>query len=302
MGGVGTYRMLALHPDLFAGGIAWSACSGNPGYCTGTNMLPSDLFSNYRNVEILMHKGHTDYLLPSYTTIQDAARLEARGYPYQMALFTQGSHTSVYRWDTWRLESDFIRGLRIDTDPVRVTYRTSEAWWRPEISPRLVYDHAYWVSGLRTRDQTLGVNSYGTIDATTRGLGRADYTTREMDPTVSTGEEFEPEGCPYPGPTEFCMGHTHSGREKILGADAPRKNTFEATLLNLRAAALDMQRMGLSTDEPLTAEISTDGPVDVTILGAGSVNVTGAPFSQQGSDVTLHLPDAGTYTITLTRS
>ncbi|MGH2756015.1 MAG: hypothetical protein ACRDLB_16500 [Actinomycetota bacterium] len=302
MGGVGTHRMLGLHPDLFAGGIVWSGCSGNPGYCTGTYTMPSDLFPNYRNTEVFMHKGVTDWLLPAYMTVQDAARLEALGYPYKMALFAQGEHNSISRWDRYRLEADFINAVRIDSDPVRVTYRTSEEWWRPEISPRLVYDHAYWVSGLRVRDTALGDDSYGSIDATTRGLGRDEYTTKAIQPTVSTGAEWEPESCPYTGNSnkDMCMTHTFSGREKVPGVNAPRQNSFEAELSNLRAAALDMQRMGLSTDEPLIAEIRTDGPVDVTILGTGPVDVNGVPVTQQDQDVVLHFSSAGTYTVTLT--
>jgi len=304
MGGVGTYRMLALHPDEFGGGVDWSGCAGSPGYCTIVEMEPGDLFANYRNNELFIHHGALDWLLPVHMAVHNAGRMEALGYPYRLAIFTQTEHTGFYSFDSWKLESEFIRPLRIVENPVRVTYKTSEAWWRPEISPRLVYDHAYWVSGLHTRNTSLGDRSYGTVDATTLGLGHGEYSTRPIPPSISTGAELEPKNCQFTGPSAraFCMTHTFSGREKVEGEETPRQNFFSASLTNLRAAAFDMQRMGLTMDEPLVAEISTDGAADVTILGTGPVNVDGAEAVQEGDDVVVKLPASGTYTVTLTRA
>jgi len=304
MGGVGTYRMLALHPDLFAGGVDWSGCAHSPGYCTAVEMAPGELFANYRNHELFIHHGGLDYLLPAYMAGHNAARMEALGYPYRMALFPHVEHTGFYYFDSWRLESEFIRPLRIDENPVHVTFRTSEAWWRPEISPRLVYDHAYWVSGLRTRDPTLSDRAYGTVDATTMGLGRSEDSSAPFAPTFSLGAELEPNDCQFYGPSgrAFCMSHTYSGREDVPGEAVPRQNSFTTTLRNLRAAAFDMERMGLSVEEPLVVEITTDGTSDVTILGTGQVSVEGAEAVQAGNDIVLKLPSAGVYEISLVAS
>jgi pimeloyl-ACP methyl ester carboxylesterase len=304
MGGLGTYRLLALHPDLFAGGVSWSGCASNPGYCQTLSQAPSDLFENYRDVQLFVNHDAEDWLLPVYMDVENAAHLETLGYPYKMAIYAEGEHTGFYFWDSWRLQGDFIRGLRIERNPVRVTYKTSEAWWRPKISPRLVYDHAYWVSGLRTRDTSKGDTAYGTVDATTKGLGRSEYTTAPMQPSASTGSEGKPAGCQFSGDAgkDFCMTHTLTGREKIAGEAAPRQNAFSATLTNLRATAFDLKRMGLSTGAPLVAQISTDGASEVRLVGTGPVKVAGASAVQRGNDVVLRLSAAGSYTVTLTRS
>jgi hypothetical protein len=281
--------------------VDWSGCAHSPGYCTAVEMAPGELFANYRNHELFIHHGALDYLLPAYMAGHNAARMEALGYPYRMALFPHVEHTGFYYFDSWKLESEFIRPLQIDENPVRVTYRTSEAWWRPEISPRLVYDHAYWVSGLRTRDQTLGDRAYGLVDATTFGLGRTEETSTEIEPRVSLGAELEPNDCQFYGPSgrDFCMTHTYTGRENVPGEAVERQNSFTATLRSLRAAAFDIGRMGLSVDEPLVVQITTDGPSDVTILGTGSANAEGVEAVQQGADTVLKLPSAGTYSVTL---
>jgi ABC-type branched-subunit amino acid transport system substrate-binding protein len=71
------------------------------------------------------------------------------------------------------------------------------------------------------------------------------------------------------------------------------------TLTNLSAAAFDAKRMGLDLATPLVATLKTDGAGDVTLLGVGATRVTGADASQHGDDVVLHLPQSGTYTVTL---
>ena len=287
MGGLGTSRLLGLNPDLFAGGIIWSGCAGNAGYCTW-DKAPIDLFGNYRNLETLIHHGGTDYLLPPYMATQNAAELERLGYPYELYMHPTAGHTTFMNWDHWHREAAFIRRQVADPNPPHVTYRTSEAWWSPEISPRLVFDHAYWVSDLRVRDTALAEKAYGTVDATTSGLGGSDLVTRPATPSASAGPP---------------AAYTFSGRTAdAQGTPIAKANRFTATLTNLRVAGFDLARMGLTTDSALTATVTTDGATDVRLRGAGPVSVSGASSEQDGDDVVIHLAAAGTHELTLTRS
>lgn len=289
MGGIGTYRLAALHPDRFAAAIIWSSCAGGPGAACASPEESVDLFPNLRHVEAMIHHGGADPLITGNHAPHAAAALEELGYPHEMYFFTFAGHTSVVEWSNYRFERDFIaRQKPIDPNPAHVTYRTSEGWWSPEISPQLVYDHAYWVSGLRVRDTTLGDRAFGTVDAVTHGRGGTEPATQAIEPVYRNVPPNQ---------------HLYSGRKVVPGGTPiPQGNRFTATLENLRAASFDLKRMSLTTvSAPLSATIETDGAATVRLLGSGPVSVAGAVAAQDGNDVIVTLPAAGTHQLTITR-
>ncbi len=98
--------------------------------------------------------------------------------------------------------------------------------WAPELSPDLVFDSAYWVSGLRVRDTTLGARSRGMVDAVTRGRGGEELVTKPV-------AEAYPVGPPTP--------YTLQARRAVPGvAPITKANDLTATLTNLRLARFDL--------------------------------------------------------------
>jgi hypothetical protein len=59
-------------------------------------------------------------------------------------------------------------------------------------------------------------------------------------------------------------------QETPLATLPAARNAFEATLAGAHAATLDAREMGLDTTRPITARITTDTPLELTLLGEGT--------------------------------
>lgn len=286
MGGSGTSRFITTRPDMFAAAIPFNGCYGEVPQC-GSNDPPLDYWENIRNVPVMLNHGVQDrtvyYPLPQISL----NRLEALQYRYEFLSNAEWGHNTVQAVDDYQREFAFLDAKRIDPNPPHVTFKTpAEVMWAPQLSPDLVFDRAYWVSGLRVRDTSLGAKATGTVDAITHGRGGEDLVTERVD-------EQYPEGPPAP--------YVVQARRAVAGAaQIVRANRFTATLTNLRLATFDLPRMGLSTVETVTASLTTDGAADVRLLkGAGCATVQGASTSIDGGDLLVRLPLPGVYALSL---
>lgn len=294
MGGYGANRLLVTNPDLFAGGVLHSAAVGDATHDYGGTSYedaynpgqgnPVDLLENNRNHRIQFIHGIPDQSAFYALLELELQRLDELGYPHEVLSHPTWQHTTVFTVNDWRREAAFISSLHGDADPPHVTYSTSEAWWRPDVSPGLVFDRAYWVSGLRVRDTSQGLHSLGTVDAVTLGLGKSEPVTAAIPAAFFTGP---------PAP------YLRTGRE-IVGATKPSPaNQFTTSLTNLSAVAFDLARMGVTTATDFAADVTTDGPVELRLVGAAPATVEGAPAAIDGGDVVVSLPEAGTYRLTV---
>jgi hypothetical protein len=115
-----------------------------------------------------------------------------------------------------------------------------------------VGDHAYWLSGLRTRK-----DGTGTVDAVSRAFGVADPTATSFGygGGALTGGEI-------PAMAYVSRSQTWGPFGKAAKADA-----LALTVSNLKTVTVDVARAGLSCGA--TLEVKTDGPLDVVLAGCG---------------------------------
>jgi hypothetical protein len=62
-------------------------------------------------------------------------------------------------------------------------------------------------------------------------------------------------------------------QEQPLAALPAARNAFEVTVNGADRAELDAAEMGLDTRVPITGTVTTDRPLQLTLLGAGTVTV-----------------------------
>ncbi|MBI4767829.1 MAG: hypothetical protein HY787_25070 [Deltaproteobacteria bacterium] len=180
--------------------------------------------------------------------------LKGLGYEYLFQRYAGYGHGSLYDEDEWILPAQWLKEAPArNINPARVTYKTCEAWWRPDISQDLVFDKAYWVSGLRVRDTSLGTTAYGLIDVTT-------YALKGSNPGVETvgGDGYTPTNNNY---------YTYTGQNYVWPDKAlPLRNRFEMHLTNLKSVTLDPARMGLRFPY-VSFTVDSDGPATLTLTG-----------------------------------
>jgi hypothetical protein len=305
MGGLGVDRLTVLNPDLFASSVRWAAAAGlerdNEPADTATghpgNGYPIDLAVNTRGKNWLIRHCTGDEVAPYAGVLPLVQALDELRYTYRFRSLVGCDHLLPeipqvpvtyldYTDDARQTEA-----ARIDPNPARVTYRTSEAWWRPDISPELVFDHAYWISGLRVRDTSAGLTAYGTADATTHG--RLDTQPDAVATPPASG-------------TQGTYPYLETGRQPEPTTDGPTTNKLSAALTNLRAVTFDLPRMNLRTTSPLSVSLTTDGPVEIRLHGTapntGATDCTSTPcpvVTMEGAVSTFALPVAGTYSLVL---
>ena len=113
--------------------------------------------------------------------------------------------------------------------------------------------HAYWMSGLEPVDAAKGTARF---DGTSLGLPRVPHDTfpeaGQQNGPAATGN-----GAPY-----TMEGQTW---REDPGATPPTANEFDITLSGAKAVTLDLDRMKLSLDKPLTGKVTTDAPLQLTL-------------------------------------
>lgn len=141
-----------------------------------------------------------------------------------------------------------------DENPARVVYKAVPFHWYPRLSDKLVFDGAYWVSGMRLREQP-SADSFGRIEATSRAL--ADKLREQAEKIGPEVRAFQPSGDRY----------KFQGRRWQSADLGQELNGFEATLHNLSAVTLDTARMQLDVRLPIAMTATGDSLTDLTLVG-----------------------------------
>jgi len=248
MGGIGTFRLAAHYPDLFA---RIQPTVGDEGEL--------EVLASLRNVPVLMWNNHGDELVNNAGFQETADELDALGYRYELdafqpcanpgcsALFPNHLQLAINDW--YAPAADFLGEARVERNPAHVTYVVNPARNYPELD--LVGDHAYWLSGLELRD---GAES-GEIDALSHGFGVGD---------------------PEPGDTETGMGTLEGGnfgsllytfQKKTWGErpSQPPQNRVVVSATGIASAVLHVKRARVACD--VEVEIESDGPLTVELAG-----------------------------------
>jgi hypothetical protein len=254
MGGIGTFRMGALYPDL------WSVAVPIIGYA---RPAVEPLLTNYENLEILQLNGALDPLIPIDRAQGTTDLLDTLGLRFQAwMLDNRGHEAGGYAYDC--VYRDLPNRVRV-VNPARVRYTVDPAMTviDPETGLELVHDRAYWVSGIVVAEQAM----HGTVDASSLALEQ-----RGVDQVLRTDERYEgdDDGRDLCGPNPaITTGDTWRYRAIgwIVKDDAPRENALEVTLTNLAAATFDMARAGLGGGVAARLQVNTDTDAAIVLTG-----------------------------------
>jgi hypothetical protein len=261
MGGVGSFKLGSQFPDLFA--------RIQP--TVGFELTTGDLAS-LRNVPVLMWNNDGDELANDGAFNSTAGALDAFGYRYEIDVYRPcanpacsplfPNHLQLAVNDEYAPAAAFLGDARVDRNPAHVTYVLDDTRNHPGLF--LNGDHAYWLTNLKRRDAGAGV---GQIDAVSRGFGVGDPPANPTQPGAGqlTGGNL--------GAIEF------TSRTKTWGAApaAPRADAVDVNAKNISQAAIDPSRASIGCGA--TVNITSDGPIDVTLLGCNrTVHSDGGPL------------------------
>jgi len=254
MGGIGTFRLGALYPDL------WSVAVPIIGYARPS---VEPLLSNFSNLEILQINGALDALIPAALPEATTDKLDELGLTFRAwMLDDRGHEAGGYAYDcVYRDLADYVR-VR---NPARVRYTVDPGMFvvDPATGLELVHDRAWWVSAIAVADDS----RLGAVDAHSLALAQ-----RELEELARTDERYEggDAGRDLCGPNpDITTGDTWRYRalERITGDELPLENTLEVSLTNLTAATFDLGRAGLGGGVAARLQVTTDTDATVVLTG-----------------------------------
>jgi len=255
MGGYATYKLGSQFPDLFAAG---QPTVGPPGLGVGAAVaqgsLTTPMLPSLRHVPVKMWVGTLDELVPIPTTIAHAQAADTAGLRYEFDVFTFADHFALAVNDQYAPAAEFLGDRRVVRNPAHVTYVRNQAMDSPELGFKA--DHAYWLSGIRVRDEGAG-DGLGRVDAISRAFGRGDSPVL---PTQTTAGVLA--GGFFPA-----MPFAEQSQAWGPAPTTPKADELVLDLQNLERVRVHTKRARLSCNPEL--EITSDGPASVVLAGCG---------------------------------
>ena len=261
MGAIGSFRLAAQFPDLFA---RVQPTVGDEG---STEVLPS-----LRNVPILMWNNHGDELVNNAGFQETADALDALGYRYEMDAFQPctnfagdpacsplfPNHLQLAINDWYAPAAEFLGEARVERDPAHVTFVRYPT--REHANLKFVADHAYWVSRIRLRE---GVEQ-GQIDAVSHGFGVGDPV-----PADSESGSGSLEG-------GYLGTLTYTFQKRVWGdpPTQPKANRVDITATGIESAIIHVKRAQVDCDAEVKI-VETDGPLAIRLAGCNRTVTSG---------------------------
>ncbi len=203
MGGFGAYRLGTRYPDLWAALIP----------VIGHGAANRNLFENLGNLPIYQVNGANDPLVSYSAALEDVALLDALEIPFVFyGLLDRGHDPSANSQCVRDNAKHYVR----DTNPADIVYVVDPATFQidPERDLEIVYDSAYWLSGIELADAT----SEGSARASSHALPRT------MDSIVRSDQ---------------ILGNT-VGAFDLCGPNPPLRTRLESCLSQRRELAGDL--------------------------------------------------------------
>jgi predicted esterase len=260
MGGIGTFKLAAEFPDLFA--------RAQPTVGEESN---NDVLASLRDVPVLMWNNIGDELVNVASFTATAQRLAGLGYRYELDAFQPcanvhcspvfPNHLELAINDQYAPAAAFLGAARVDRDPARVTYVLDGARDRPALG--LDADHAYWLSGLALRSAAHTSSSgdpEGEIDARSLGSGQGEPAVSKLGPPLGT----------LTGGNMGTLVFDRSGQIWGPAPPAPARDEIDITATNIAAAAVDVRRAHVDCRVSIKV-LSTDGPIAISLPGCHRV-------------------------------
>lgn len=256
MGGYGTNNVGTHHPDLFAA-IAPAE---------GTDSI--DLYGNLRNVPWFETSSEEDLDTAAQSAKQMYGDLSNAGYEATLLVYDMKIHEYSSIYDNLPQLFRFFGAHRLQRNPATVTFTHPAGQDRPELG--LVYDHAYWVSGIKAADPKANASVTATSD---------EIRHPAPDPAAAqrtTQLVFDPNA-----PSKRSIGELYA-TSPAKGPDLPRSNTLVIQAANVAALTVDATRARLRMDVRLRIESDSDKPYTLTLRGGkGSVRLVSIPAGKQ---------------------
>lgn len=250
MGGIGSFKLAAQFPDLFARIQPTVGYEGN-----------HDVLASLRHVPVTMWNNHGDELVNNLFFQETADALDALGYRYDFwafqpclnpacpALFP--NHLQLAVNDHYGPAADWLGRARVERNPARVTYVLEPARNNAEL--RVVGDHAYWVSRLRPRSP----GARGRIDVRSHGFGVGDAEPSSTSRALGT----------LTGGNLGTLAYTSQRKTWGRPPSVPRENRLDITASGIASARIDVRRARVDCD--VDVRISSDGPLAVRLRPCG---------------------------------
>jgi hypothetical protein len=248
MGGIGSFKLGAQFPDLFA---KIQPTVGDEG--------DNEVLASLRNVPVFMWNTHGDELVNDASFMQSANALDALGYRYDLNAFQPcvnpacsplfPNHLQLAVNDQYQPMADWLGTDKVDRNPFHVTYVVFSERNHKEIG--VVGDHAYWVGGLKVRE---GADS-GQIDALSHGFGSADPVAGATENGNGTLE----------GGNLGNLLFTSQGKKWGPAVPAPKGNTIDVKATGIEAATINVKRA--QVDCSVDLKVTTDGPLKIALAG-----------------------------------
>ncbi|MEA2352640.1 MAG: hypothetical protein QOJ14_1054 [Thermoleophilaceae bacterium] len=252
MGGIGTFKLGAQFPDLFA--------RAQP---VVGDESSNEVLASFRNIPVLMWNTHGDELVNEGSFQQSGHTLDSFGYRYELhahqpcanaacsALFP--NHLELAVNDQYAPAAAFLGTAKVDRNPAHVTYVEDPS--RNHAKLGVNGDHAYWVSAIKLRD----ASTTGQVDAFSHAFGVGDPTPSStiLGAGTLTGGNL--------GPIQFTK------QAKTWGPvpKRPSKDALDIDATNVAAATIDPARARVSCGAKV--KITSDGPIKVTLAGCNRV-------------------------------
>ncbi|MES2682162.1 MAG: hypothetical protein V4650_01480 [Pseudomonadota bacterium] len=296
-GGLTTFWMTARYPH-------WVRAMNTYSYIGSDEPVN---WQSYRNVFVTVVTGNTelDGLSPILGR-QFAANLTAAGYEHFYMEMQGRRHEFQMVGETWPI----IRGLDepylLDDNPARVTFVLDPAYEAPELG--LTHTEAYWLSGLVLADATVKGNAdifanplahklptQATqlnghfVNSTTGDLALVSWLQYQNLEGRSIGE-FDPAWTPF---VDLTFSDVSAN---LQFPQQPGSNGFEAMLINLSAASLNLPRMGIDARQLIIGTLQNSALITLRLqapfTGREQLRVNGQPASAcfAGDALLIELP------------
>jgi len=280
LGSLGVFKLGEQFPDLFAKAVA---VVGSP--YPGLGQQP-ELVSLRQLPTMIWDVGPVDELNPAPQ--ETALGLDRLGYRYAFLEFP-GEHLTPAYNDQFAEAVPFLADTRLQPNPAHVSYAyakgTLDGLDRPYgdyPALGLTADHAYWLSGLRVRSSgppcasyaVAGCGGVGTLDAISAGFGLED--------PVPSGTRHTT-GVQGPGAIFPALPYAQTYQTWAAPRTRPGADRLHLTVTNISAITVDVTRAAL--DCAAVLEVSTDGPLQVTLAGCHRTEAFGRAPTQTSASV-----------------
>lgn len=234
MGGLGTTKIAAQHPDLFAATVVLAGASG---------AVPG--LANLREVPGYLAHGALDELIPVQRAQEQANRYDALGQRYRFLLHPAADHVGFQLQDGFSDAAAWMGDRRRAPAPGRVSFR----WTRDtEQSAKQPYGvtGAYWLSALRGRAGA----------AESRAEARSGALPERSVTPVRTRDVLVP-GDPSPARV--------TQLEWLRGTAPKAARRLVLDLTGVAEATVQLDRAGLGGRAPYELVVVSDGPATVRL-------------------------------------